>query len=144
MDISVWWDACFFWLHARKTLVTAIGVASLLMFFGTLAAVPVIIIALPYDVFTRRRDAAGRRRLTPGYVVYVIIKNAVGCVLLAAGIIMLVLPGQGLLTILLGLILVNFPGKREIVHRIVKNRRIAAAIASMRARCNRPPLELPD
>jgi hypothetical protein len=70
------------------------------------------------------------------------LKNVVGIVLLMAGIVMLFTPGQGILTILLGLSFVDFPGKRGLERRIVGNPVVLDKINSLRARANRPPLEI--
>lgn len=42
-----------------------------------------------------------------------LVKNVFGFVLIVAGIVMLVTPGQGLLTIFLGLAIADWPGKRR-------------------------------
>ena len=67
-------------------------------------------------------------------------RNALGAVLLAAGIAMLVLPGQGLLTILLGLMLVDFPGKRRAERALVARPNVFEALNWLRAKAGRPPL----
>jgi hypothetical protein len=62
-----------------------------------------------------------------------------------AGIAMLVLPGQGVLTMLLGVMLMNFPGKYELERQIIQQPTILKALNWMRRRANRPDLivELP-
>jgi hypothetical protein len=52
------------------------------------------------------------------------------------------IPGQGLLTMIIGLTLLDFPGKREVERRVLKHRRVLAAINGLRARFHRPPLEM--
>ena len=59
-----------------------------------------------------------------------------------AGLAMLVLPGQGLLTILIGLMLLDFPGKRRLERRIVARPAILAMLNRMRARRGRDPLRV--
>ena len=51
-------------------------------------------------------------------------------------------PGQGILTILLGLIMLDIPGKRPWEARIVKRPSVRSAIDRLRAKCGKPPLEL--
>lgn len=70
----------------------------------------------------------------------VIAKNVLGVILVAAGIVMLIGPGQGILTILIGLIMLDIPGKRPIEARIIKRPTILAAVNDLRARYNKPPL----
>jgi len=71
------------------------------------------------------------------------LKNLLGLVLLLAGIAMLALPGQGLLTILMGLLLTNFPGKRFLELRIMGIPSILKSVNWIRAKADRPPLKLP-
>jgi hypothetical protein len=70
----------------------------------------------------------------------VVAKNIAGLVLVIAGIVMLIGPGQGILTILIGLILMDIPGKRPLEARLIKRPVILAAVNSFRAKYNKPPL----
>lgn len=72
----------------------------------------------------------------------VIAKNIFGVFLVCLGIILSLpgVPGQGILTILLGLIMLDIPGKRPLEARIIKRPAILAAINDLRARYNKPPL----
>jgi hypothetical protein len=70
----------------------------------------------------------------------VVAKNVAGLVLVIAGIVMLVGPGQGILTILIGLILMDIPGKRPLEARLIKRPVILAAVNGFRAKYNKPPL----
>lgn len=74
----------------------------------------------------------------------VFAKNLLGVFLVLLGIVLSLpgVPGQGLLTILLGVIMLDIPGKRPIEARIIKRPTIHAAIDNLRARFNKPPLEL--
>ncbi len=74
----------------------------------------------------------------------VILKNILGVILVILGIILSLpgVPGQGVLTILLGLIMLDIPGKRPIEARIIKRPTILAAVNDLRARYNKPPLEM--
>jgi hypothetical protein len=51
-------------------------------------------------------------------------------------------PGQGLLTILIGVMLLDFPGKRRLERWLLRRRGVLAAINKVRARYGRPPLVL--
>jgi hypothetical protein len=71
---------------------------------------------------------------------FLTVKNAVGGLLLVAGILMLVLPGQGILTILAALALLNFPGKRALELRILHRPALLKGINWLRRRAGRKPL----
>ena len=61
--------------------------------------------------------------------------RAVGLVMSVPGI-----PGQGLLTVLIGLMLVDFPGRRRLERALARRRGLLAAMNRIRARFGHPPL----
>jgi hypothetical protein len=69
------------------------------------------------------------------------LRNALGVVLVALGIAMLLLPGQGLLTVLVGLLLVDFPGKQKLIRRLLARPKILGVVNKLRAHRNAPPLD---
>lgn len=72
----------------------------------------------------------------------VILKNILGGFLLVLGIALSLpgVPGQGFLTILLGLIMLDIPGKRPLEARIIKRPTILAAVNKLRSKYDKPPL----
>lgn len=69
-------------------------------------------------------------------------KNLLGVVLLVAGIAMMVGPGQGILTILIAVMLLNFPGKRRLERWLVSRNKVLHSINWLRRRYGKPPLVL--
>ncbi len=69
-----------------------------------------------------------------------LLKNIAGVIMLVIGVIMLVGPGQGILSILTGIILLDIPGKRPIEAKLIGRPTILAAANKLRARYNKPPL----
>jgi hypothetical protein len=131
------------WVRSHQTLLEWAGLASLFMFVGSLVAVPTLIVALPPHYLTDRTDANPLRGTLWHWPVLV-VKNLLGAVLIVAGIAMLVLPGQGVLTICIGLVIVNFPGKKAIIRRILGNPRALRTVNRIRLQSGRPPLEQPE
>lgn len=74
----------------------------------------------------------------------VIAKNVLGVFLICLGIILSLpgVPGQGFLTILLGLIMLDIPGKRPLEAKIISRPKVLNAINALRAKYNKPPLIL--
>lgn len=72
----------------------------------------------------------------------VILKNIIGAFLILLGIILSLpgVPGQGILTILLGLIMIDIPGKRPLEAKIIKRPTILSAVNNLRARYKKSPL----
>jgi archaellum biogenesis protein FlaJ (TadC family) len=133
------------WVREYQSLLEWLGGLSLLMFVVTLVVFPLVIIYLPEDYFVRdRRDPARQTRRHPAvWLVLTVLKNILGVALVAAGLAMLVLPGQGLLTMLIGVTLVNFPGKYALERRIVSRPSVAKTLNRIRESAGRARLEIP-
>ena len=134
------------WIRSYQTVFQFLGGMSLLMLVVSLVAFPLVVINLPRDYFVReRRDPAHQIRRHPlVWGSLTVVKNIVGFTLVLAGIAMLVLPGQGILTILVGLALTNFPGKFTVERRLVSRPAVARALNRIREMAGRPRLELPE
>jgi hypothetical protein len=74
----------------------------------------------------------------------IVAKNVLGFVLVVLGLLMAVpgVPGPGVLSMLLGIMLLDFPGKRSLETRIVSRPRVHGAVNALRARFGKPPLLL--
>ncbi|MCP4338962.1 MAG: hypothetical protein GY799_08750, partial [Desulfobulbaceae bacterium] len=86
------------------------------------------------------------RHTTPhsiGAIILAILRNVLGVTLLFAGIIMLFLPGQGLLTILLGTLLISFPGKKGLINSLVHLPKIQHSMDWLRNKRGKPPFLWP-
>ncbi len=55
---------------------------------------------------------------------------------------MLMTPGQGLLTILVGLVLTDFPGKHKIEQKLIAMPKVLSSLNWIRAKAKKPPLVL--
>ncbi len=136
-----WWSQLCSWIEGHSALLFWLGALSIASLILTLLLLPVIVVRLPEEYFVvTRRDLAGRR----GPLLWLehVLRNCVGALFVLAGIAMLVLPGQGLLTILIGLLLVDFPGKRALELRLVRRPAVLGFLNRLRARRNRPPLRV--
>ena len=76
-------------------------------------------------------------------VIFYGLKNLLAIVLILLGLIMLVTPGQGLITVLAGLALLDVPGKRPAERWIISRPPLLGAINKLRAKWKRAPLEVP-
>ena len=110
-------------------------------FILSLLLVARVIAVLPADYFTGHYPAGIIRSRYPAPVRILIfaLKNLVGLILLLAGVLMLFLPGQGLLTILIGLIVMDFPGKRALEKSLARRPAVMKALNLLRRRAGRPP-----
>ena len=106
-------------------------------------AVPFVITKLPADYFSTDRKASPLKNFPfPFNYVILFLKNLIGVVLVLYGIILLFVPGQGILTILAGLTLMNFPGKRKLIRKVVSKRVILEGINWIRRKAGKKEMEV--
>ncbi|MDG2272767.1 MAG: hypothetical protein P8L39_10710, partial [Halioglobus sp.] len=86
---------------------------SLLALIATVFGVPWVVTRLPKDYFVRTERVVWRSSFQAPLLAQIIatLKNFLGLLLVILGAVMLVTPGQGIVTLLIGLLLMNFPGK---------------------------------
>ena len=136
------WLAEFWASLSWNQILLGVGlfVGSLLLSF---LSIGVVMVKIPENYFSSHYQ----RDFMPGssWVIRwgaVIAKNVFGVFLILLGIVLSLpgVPGQGFLTILLGLIMLDIPGKRPLEARIIKRPAVLSAINDLRARYNKPPL----
>jgi hypothetical protein len=127
----------------QKVLVGAL--IFLVSFFVNLGIVSLILVKLPANHFSKNRKTkfwAGPRPAI--HAAKVIGKNIAGVLLVALGIVLSLpgVPGQGLLTVLLGIMLLDFPGRHRLEQKLLSKPSIANSINGLRGRFGKPPLQL--
>ena len=132
------------WLNGYEALGFWLIGFSLLTFVGSLVGIPLLIVRMPADYFVRPEPApdSWRARHRVVRLCVVLGKNVLGLTLVIAGVIMLFLPGQGILGILSGLALLDLPGKRAVERRLIRSPAILPAINAIRAQAGQPPLQV--
>lgn len=114
-------------------------------FAVSLGLVTLILVKIPATYFheDHPRDLWVERSAAFRYTA-IIVKNILGVLLIALGIVLSLpgVPGQGLLTILLGIMLVDFPGKRQLERRLISRPNILSTVNRLRHRFGKPALVL--
>lgn len=125
---------------STETLV-ALTVLSIVFFVGSLIAIPFILVRLPADFFDIRVPRPWMEDHHPVLrVMGHLVKNVVGAIFLFAGFLMLFLPGQGILTMLIGISMLDFPGKRKVEAKLIGQPAVLHALNGMREKFGKPPL----
>ncbi len=129
-------------IQTNANVLWILAVFSLITFFVSLAVVPFLLIRIPSDYFSHKKRQRPLVKNNNPFVrgVFIVGKNVVGYVLIVLGITMLFIPGQGLLTVLLGIILIDFPGKYRFERWLVLRKHVLRSINWLRQRSNREPL----
>ena len=118
---------------------------SVVMFVATLLLIPVLVARIPVDYFVDERRHVARTRDQHPLVYWsgLVVKNVIGVVFIIAGIAMLVLPGQGILSILIGISLSSFPGKFRMERKLVSLPKVMDGINWLRGKSGKPALIAP-
>ena len=131
------------WITIDETTVWYLAAFSIVSFIATLVLVPFLVVRIPEDYFAEKK----RHRWEPWAHEHPLIrwslliaKNMLGYLFIFLGIAMLVLPGQGILTILIGIMFINFPGKYRLERWAVTRPPVLRAINSLRRNAGRQPL----
>ena len=89
----------------------------------------------------KNADIIPKRTSGKNSLIFIIemVKILIGIGLLVCGIIMLVLPGQGLITMLIGLSLIPFPGKNKLEDNLLSRQSVRSSLNWIRAKANKEP-----
>ncbi|MCH8930907.1 MAG: hypothetical protein IIA98_08350 [Proteobacteria bacterium] len=133
------------WLSLFKPYLQWMALASFLSLVLVVVLLPAIVTQLPEDYFIReKRRPVARQKGHPVLMVIVnLVKNLLGLLFIVAGVLMTFLPGQGLLTILIGMMLANFPGKYRLEQALIRQKIISQTLNKLRSRAHRKPFQMP-
>ena len=130
-------------LNEYSSLLEWLGFLSVLTFIGSLIAIPWIIAKLPVNYFIRHRQLVAESHSRHPLIARLtfVLRNFVGIVFLIAGIVMLVLPGQGIITILIGISFMDFPKKHHLVDYLVRRQKVIRFLNWIRKKEKKPAFE---
>jgi archaellum biogenesis protein FlaJ (TadC family) len=131
------------WLHSNESVIWWLAASSVITFVLSLILVPMMVVRIPSDYFSyKKRHPKKPEKYPPAIrIVLLVLKNILGIVLILAGMLMLVLPGQGLFTMFVGIMMMNFPGKYKLERWIVARGPILKSINWMRRQAGHEPLK---
>jgi archaellum biogenesis protein FlaJ (TadC family) len=132
---------------AYSSILPLIGAVSASIFVISLASLPWLAAIIPEDYFLhdKRKPSLWLSNIQPAFrIFFILIKNLLGLILLAGGFLMLFIPGQGLLTIFMGLILIDYPKKYAFEKKLVKIPAVLNGLNWLRKKANKPPLKVSE
>jgi hypothetical protein len=130
-------DRVLSWIEWEHLALAAL--VWVLLTAGSLAIVLRIVLALPEDYFE-----ADQPPLT-SWTVTRLARNGAGMVLIVVGAALSIpgVPGQGVLTVLVGLFLVDFPRRQQLERALARRRGVLLSLNRLRVHFNRAPLRPP-
>lgn len=134
------WLPEFTW---KKVIIGAL--LMVVTFVVATSLVTLVVVKLPATYFhpSHDRDLWSDRNRAIRWT-GLVIKNLSGLILVLLGIAMSLpgVPGPGVLTILFGIMLLDFPGKRRLEYKLVSHPKVLKAINALRKKYDKAPLEL--
>jgi hypothetical protein len=139
-----WFERLWEWLSDERTLWWLFA-GSALVFVASPVLAGLVVARLPNDYFVRRqRRTPVWQPKIPGLRLLVVAgKNLLGALLVVAGMVMLVTPGQGLLSIAVGLMMLNFPGKYRLERWLITRKAVWRSANWLRRRFGKDELQVP-
>ncbi|WP_305907364.1 PGPGW domain-containing protein [Methylomarinum sp. Ch1-1] len=129
-------------LWENETVLWLLSAFSLISFLASIVLIPFLVIRIPVDYFVEEYC-----HLTPWACqhpvirwIVLVVKNFLGVVFIIFGLALLLLPGQGLLTIFIGILCLNFPGKKRLERWLIQRSSVRLAVGWLRQRAGRQPL----
>ena len=131
------------WFANHPEVLIGMGISSIFIFLISILGISWFIAQIPEDYFLRSKRQPSKWREQKPILRFIVMfgKNLIGLSLIIGGLLMLVLPGQGLLTIVTGLLLVNYPGKYKLEQKLSSMPSIFRALNWIRLKANKPPLQ---
>ena len=134
------------WSSMNSDLLFLLGSLSIFILIISVFMMVLIISFLPEDYFkseNRNLISSVRNSRYPLLKLLALItKNFFGILLLLSGILMLVLPGQGILTIITGLVFMDYPGKYKFERKLLRQKGVINSINWIRSRLSKPSLKV--
>ena len=134
------------WSSMNSDLLFLLGTLSIFILIISVFMMVLIISFLPEDYFKSENrnliSSVQNSRYPLLKLLVLITKNFFGVLLLFSGILMLVLPGQGILTIITGLVFMDYPGKYKFERKLLSQKGVINSINWIRSRLSKPSLKV--
>ena len=142
IDLEVYWHMLSNWFLEHWILLAIFSFGS---FIASIAGTTMLLMSLPADYF-KTKERIRRIKNPVVRICFSSLKNLFGGLLVIVGVLLSLpgVPGQGVLTILTGLIISDFPGKRRLERRLVRVPVVLSTANQIRSRFKRPPLVVDD
>ena len=136
-------NSLILWFSDHPGLLIGLGASSIIIFITSILGISWFVAQIPEDYFlsSKRKPSKWKEQKPILRLAVLFGKNIIGLSLIIGGLLMLVLPGQGLLTIVTGLLLINYPGKYKLEQKLVAIPSVFRTLNWIRVKANKPPLK---
>lgn len=130
------------WLAQHTWLLGTVAAVSFALLMASMLATPWIVAQLPADYLLRSESRSPKHPMLKFTIT--LLRTLFGATLIVLGFVMLVLPGPGIVTLLIGLSVAQFPGKVRLLRHIASRDSVFDSLNWMRRRHGRAPLIHPS
>ena len=136
-------DSFIQWFSDHPEILMGLGISSIFIFLLSILGISWFVTNIPEDYFleSKRKPTKWLEQKPILRLAVIFGKNIIGLLLIIGGLLMLVLPGQGLLTMVTGLLLINYPGKYRLERKLVSKPSIFRTLNWIRIKANKAPLK---
>lgn len=129
-------------IDTHENLLFGLTLVSIMSFIASILLIPWIVTQIPADYFTHPKRQRYLCCQKPKMVrfMFIFLKNIIGVLLIIGGIFLLFLPGQGILTILIGLLIIDFPYKYRFEIWVIKHPFVLKSVNKLRTKTKKRPL----
>jgi hypothetical protein len=127
----------------HQAIIAILSGISIVVFVVSLLSVPWMICRIPTDYFLDSYFQKKKERSIVVRGATVFVRNILGVGFFFLGFVLLFIPGQGLLTMFLGVLFMDFPGKKRMVKRFAGIEKVQVSLNWIREKRQVPPLRFP-
>lgn len=133
------------WPQVSAEAIFWLSIVSVFSIVASIGGVAWFIARMPADYFSheKREPVPELYRWPLLHYLLIALKNFLGAVLIVFGVLLVFTPGQGALTILVGLMLLNFPGKYRLERWLITRRGVLNGLNWARTKLGKGPVEWP-
>ena len=116
-----YWNFITGWLMNYSSILISLGGISILILIFSIIGLGWFISQIPEDYFIheKRQSDNWQKYSSEARMLIIVAKNILGLAMLISGLLLLILPGQGVLTMIIGLLLIDYPGKFKLEQKII-------------------------
>ena len=130
-------DKLHIWLSEHALLLGALASVSVALFAASIVAAPWAVSRLPSNYLLTRLERNSKQGIW--YSLTSVSRALLGCLVTLLGLVMLVIPGPGIIMLLLGISIAEFPGKNRLLIYLATRPNVLSSLNWMRKRHGKPP-----
>lgn len=140
-SLANWVSNPAMFIEQHANLLAIIGALSFVLLVASLVASPWLLAKFPTDYFSNPTLSTPK---SAAQVLISVVRTVIGLIFALLGLLMIITPGPGLVVLIAGVALCDFPGKHLLLSRLVSQPSVLTTLNWLRAKAKKPPFETPS